>query len=177
MQTFLPFENFTACSRVLDRQRLGKQRSEAAQIIDIIVNCKMESRWWRHPAVVMWDHHVELLMLYFNVMSEEWVRRGYVHNMGYYSIPNRLIETPWWLGCEEFHSSHRGSLLSKDEVWYRQFGWTETPIYYYAWPSNDERNMYAIEYADPDLDWGDHFVHGRASRIQAYEPLSSFAQD
>ena len=29
MQTFLPYEDFRASARVLDRQRLGKQRVEA----------------------------------------------------------------------------------------------------------------------------------------------------
>lgn len=33
MQTFLPYQNFVASARVLDRQRLGKQRVEGSRPI------------------------------------------------------------------------------------------------------------------------------------------------
>ena len=33
MQTFVPCETYLECARVLDRQRLGKQRVESLQIL------------------------------------------------------------------------------------------------------------------------------------------------
>ena len=40
MQTFLPYPDFVKSALVLDYRRLGKQRVEARQILDIIVNDK-----------------------------------------------------------------------------------------------------------------------------------------
>lgn len=36
MQTFLPYEDFNQSTAVLDRQRLGKQRVEALQLLKAI---------------------------------------------------------------------------------------------------------------------------------------------
>jgi hypothetical protein len=38
MQTFLPYEDFTLSAQVLDYRRLGKQRVEALQIYNVLVD-------------------------------------------------------------------------------------------------------------------------------------------
>ena len=40
---------------------------------------------------------------------------------------------PYWLGNEEFHSSHRANLLRKDSEYYSKHGWTEDPNDPYVW--------------------------------------------
>ena len=45
MQTFLPYEDFRASARVLDRQRLGKQRVEAKQILQALERPGEPSGW------------------------------------------------------------------------------------------------------------------------------------
>jgi hypothetical protein len=52
MQTFLPSLDFTACARVLDSRRLGKQRVETLQIVRALL--VPEYGWRHHPAVLMW---------------------------------------------------------------------------------------------------------------------------
>ena len=47
---------------------------------------------------------------------------------------------PWWLGNEEFHSSHRQTLLSKNPQHYGEYGWQEAPKYEYWWPTENEEN-------------------------------------
>jgi len=82
MQTFLPHEDFSISASILDDKRLGKQRVEALQIYNVLVGNltkkgKPYKGWLRHPAVLMWDGHVEALLLYKNKMIEEWILRGF----------------------------------------------------------------------------------------------------
>ncbi|MFU8795672.1 MAG: MSMEG_6728 family protein [Dehalococcoidia bacterium] len=130
MQTFLPYPEFDRSAAVLDRQRLGKQRVEAYQIMRAIA---LGNGWSNHPIVRMWTGYEEALKLYSNVMVEEWIRRGYRNNMEIYDITEPMIEYPWWLGTEEFHASHRAALLAKDYPHYSQYGWSEIPRIEYVW--------------------------------------------
>ena len=144
MVTFLPYADFVASARVLDNKRLGKQRVEAYQIINVITKPRPGSTAWaNHPAVRMWRGSVHLLAHYYNTMCMEWALRGFVNNMEWIN-PTRnwdsdshhhvQIAHPCWLGDPVLHSSHRATLLSKNLEWYSQFNWTEEPLYYYVWP-------------------------------------------
>jgi len=78
MQTFLPYPNLYESVKCLDDKRLGKQRVEAMQMY----NCLVEgSRWENHPAVVMWRGYEHILATYHNICIEEWVRRKKVNTM------------------------------------------------------------------------------------------------
>lgn len=116
---------------VLDRQRLGKQRLEARQIVSAL---RSGGGWRNHPATRMWRGHEAALLFYGDVMIREWVRRGYVSTMPEALPPLESIVMPSWLGGEEFHAAHRAVLLLKDPTHYSQFGWTETPSNEYVWP-------------------------------------------
>lgn len=127
MQTFLPYASFKDSAKVLDKKRLGNQRVEASILI--------KGGWSKHPAYIMWVNYIDALKEYFNIISEEWVNRGYVHNMGFFDLPT-VIDYPRWLGDERVHSSHRSALLFKYYEWYSKFGWKETPEFKYFWPSH-----------------------------------------
>jgi len=138
MQTFLPFSDFEESFRVLDRTRLGNQRREARQIIDLLLSRPLASGakrtgWLHHPAVLMWRGHVDALKLYYNLCISEWVRQGYRNSMERERI-RRAVILPPWLGQEAVHSSHRAALLFKDLAWYSQWGWDEKPQLQYVWP-------------------------------------------
>lgn len=94
-------------AKVLDRQRLGKQRVEALQILQTLKRgkytccspvCKSQpipeptdgrlcptcmraivriTPWYNHPAVQMWKGYENGLILYLSEMCREWVSRGY----------------------------------------------------------------------------------------------------
>jgi len=133
MQTFLPYPDYAHSMAVLDYRRLGKQRIEAKQILDIIFYGK-ESRWENHPAVKMWNGYETALIDYYNTALMEWNFRGY-RNIKLKYIPLRChVKCPAWLGNEMFHSSHRAALLAKNYEWYSQFGWHEEPKIQYIWP-------------------------------------------
>ena len=132
MQTFLPHSSFKDTFKVLDYKRLGKQRVEAHQILNILLD-RTETRGWRsHPIVKMWKGYESALQLYFNLCVKEWIKRGYNNNMKLEHI-NNPVEYPPWLGDDPFHSSHRANLLRKDEDHYSQFGWTEDSTDPYVW--------------------------------------------
>jgi hypothetical protein len=130
MQTFLPYPEFDKSASVLDRQRLGKQRVEAYQIIRSIT---FGNGWSHHPIVKMWTGFEDALKLYSNAMITEWIRRGYRNNMEVYNLNDCNITFPWWLGNNEFHASHRAALLAKNYEYYSKYGWSEAPGIKYVW--------------------------------------------
>jgi hypothetical protein len=54
MQTFLPYYSFEESAKCLDYRRLGKQRVEVYQIINILEGKNKTNGWVNHPAVKMW---------------------------------------------------------------------------------------------------------------------------
>lgn len=142
MQTFMPFPDFEQTAKCLDWRRLGKQRVEALQIWDVIDGIKhskgnvpMISKGWKnHPAVKMWQNHVECLRLYGSIICQEWKNRGYNDNL--LSVFGKIdynCKIPFWLGNERFHLGHKSNLLRKDFKHYSQFFIIPTDIEYY-WP-------------------------------------------
>ena len=118
MQTFLPSEDFGLSARVLDRQRLGKQRVEVKQILNALT---FQSKGWtNHPATKMWRGHERALIHYGMVVCQTWIDRGYND-----SIKPWLVDLlrqhpeydrqpyPNWLGDIDFHLSHQSNLIRK----------------------------------------------------------------
>lgn len=139
MQTFLPYPSFEESARCLDSRRLGKQRVEACQILQTLMN--MSRRGWRsHPAVKMWSGYEEALALYRDVMIHEWIRRGYKNTMTTIftttDVPD--IKLPPWIGDDRLHASHRSNLLRKDTGFYMIYGWEEPDNLPYFWPSKEK---------------------------------------
>lgn len=116
VNTFLPFADFEKSAQVLDYRRLGKQRVEARQIINVLENPDAKG-WKNHPAVKMWRGHVPALKMYFNAMVTEWISRGYKNTMPLYDeVPYAAM--PWWFGRAVFHGSHRAALMRKNTEFY-----------------------------------------------------------
>lgn len=130
MQTFIPFDDFRASAKALDRQRLGKQRVEAKQILlalDRVKHGETERVGWvNHPAVKMWAGHEAALARYGVNVCVEWISRGYIDNM----LPWFTAEIerhgvhladhlPEWWGDQIVHKSHMAMLLRKDRDHYQ----------------------------------------------------------
>ena len=141
MQTFLPYSSFTKTFKTLDYRRLGKQRVEAMQILNILLNRTERPGWRNHPIVRMWDGYAPALQLYHNMCIEEWINQGYNNNMLLEDITEPIVY-PHWLGDKSFHSSHRANLLRKDLEYYSQFSWTENTINPYSWYDTDKQQWY-----------------------------------
>lgn len=136
MQTFLPDANYQYCASVLDRQRLGKQRVEAWQILRTITG-EGPQGWANHPAVKMWRGHEGHLALYGAMMCREWLQRGYKDSL----MPrfNRLMfhenaDVPAWIGDAALHRSHRSNLVRKLPEHYGALWPDVTPDLPYVWP-------------------------------------------
>lgn len=137
MQTFLPYNNFEECAKCLDSKRLGKQRIEAFQILNILLERTNTQGWINHPAVLMWKGYEESLKYYFNMMLKEWIGRGYKNNLDFEKIDMEKLKFPSWLGNEELHASHRSNLLRKDYDFYIKYNWTEPDNMEYYWPTKE----------------------------------------
>ncbi|MEM0465914.1 MAG: pyrimidine dimer DNA glycosylase/endonuclease V [Candidatus Pacearchaeota archaeon] len=133
MQTFLPYPDIEKSLKCLDSKRLGKQRVEAHQILNILLNRTKTRAWRNHPAVKMWRNYVNALKLYFNKSIEIWISRGYKNNMKFERIRGKIV-FPKWFGNDKFHSTHRSNLLRKDKKYYSKFSWREKDNLPYFWP-------------------------------------------
>lgn len=151
MQTFLTHDMFRETASILDRQRLGKQRLEAWQIIKI--NNKHADNqslilpspvgYEHHPAVKMWRGYSNLLCLYGMRMCMEWKTRRYQDNLHdlflQESHKHEFIIPPWWTDPEEktlIISSHRGLLVVKDPVYYNKIFPDAKPVAKAYYPRN-----------------------------------------
>lgn len=116
MQTFLPYPDFAKSAQVLDRQRLGKQRVEAWQLLQSQFH---GGGWVHHPASRMWRGHALALAQYGLVVCLEWQKRGYIDRMGSQFAKfladnaGHEIWSPSWMGDPLFHRSHQSNLIRK----------------------------------------------------------------
>ena len=144
MQAFLPYKNFKDSLKSLDYKRLGKQRVEAKQMLNILDG--NPSRYANHPAVKMWEGYRDALAEYLNCSIDEWVSRGYNNTMEHANINDSEITYPWWLGDEQFHRAMRARLIAKDREYYLpQFpedeGFNDSK---YFWPVNETQSYRII---------------------------------
>jgi len=135
MQTFLPFPCFKSSAKALDYKRLGKQRVEARQILNLLEARTNKKGFRNHPAVKMWKGYEMALRHYLNCCIDEWVLRGYKNTMEKEIIECNIknITYPPWFGSKSFHASHRSNLLRKDYAFYKKYGWQEPTDLPYVW--------------------------------------------
>jgi hypothetical protein len=139
IQTFLPYPDFKKSAECLDYKRLGKQRVEASQIINILMREKAgedisKIGWGNHPAVRMWRGCIEALMEYHRIIVEEWINRSYTNNMDIWKINPRMeYELPLWFGRKDFHDAHKSNLLRKDKKFYSKYKWNVPDNLKYKW--------------------------------------------
>lgn len=117
MQTFIPYgSDFTANAKVLDRQRLGKQRVEGLQILRTLTG--VGKGWENHPIVKMWRGYEYSLGMYTIAMCDEWISKSYkdtcrdqiISIMEAFDMP---MVTPLWLEDTEIKISHKSNLIRK----------------------------------------------------------------
>jgi hypothetical protein len=133
VQTFLPYADFVQSGMCLDYRRLGKQRVEAFQILNILTKQTEKKGWLHHPAVLMWQGYESSLAMYMDAMIQCWVVRGYKNTMKLSGV--KSATPPPWLGDSSFHAAHRSNLLRKDESFYRRYSWVEPTNLPYIWPT------------------------------------------
>jgi Pyrimidine dimer DNA glycosylase len=141
VQTFLPYESFLTSVRVLDRQRLGKQRVEAYQLLTGLLTGSPTWGWRNHPAARMWRGHESWLLSYTQAACAEWVNRGYrdsihckVRDLSERACSPECQTRPEWLGEKEFHRSHQSNLLRKLPAHYSQYFEDVSTDLPYVWP-------------------------------------------
>jgi len=147
MQTFLPYQDFNQSFQVLDYRRLGKQRVEAKQILNVLSGEQKSPGWKNHPAVKMWEGYEDVLKLYHDLCIHEWIKRGYKNNMPMLCTKKpEEIKFPWWLGNENFHKAMRAKLIEKDFIFYskkfpndKDFNNSQ-----YFWPDNETKSFRII---------------------------------
>ncbi len=141
MQTFLPYKSFKESLHSLDYKRLGKQRVEAFQVLNVLLGRTKTKGWRNHPVTKMWKGYENALKQYLNECIDEWVDRGYNNTMKHEVIEGDVVY-PHWLGNDLFHSSHRANLLRKDKDYYSRYLWVEDSSKPYAWFDTEKQQWY-----------------------------------
>lgn len=121
MQTFLPYADFAASARALDRMRLNKQRLEAKQIAEALLG--RSHGWTAHPATRAWAGHIGALAEYGMAICQEWRARGYKDTLLDYFCEllcdhYETAEPPPWTRDSRVHDMHRAHLIRKRPEWY-----------------------------------------------------------
>lgn len=149
MITFLPYKSMVKSAEVLDNERLGQQRYDAAKILEILTQRQIIpgrqrplrgfdytlKMWERHPAVQMWTGHEEWLKLYLACVIGEWKYRGYSNTLDVPVYDAHSQSPPAWLGYEEFHKSHRSNLIRRAPGLYAKYWPEEDRDLLYFWPT------------------------------------------
>jgi hypothetical protein len=130
----MPYPNLKKSLKVLDSRRLGKQRVEAFQILNILLKRTKKQGWKNHPAVKMWAGYENALKLYFNKAVKLWISKGYKNTMKLEIIEGKII-LPKWMGDKKFHDSHKSNLLRKDKEFYFKFSKEVPDNLEYVWPT------------------------------------------
>lgn len=133
----MPYPNLKKSLKCLDYRRLGKQRVEAHQILNILLNRTDKKGWKNHPAVKMWQGYENALKLYFNKAVKLWVSKGYKNTMKLEIIDDKII-LPKWIGNKKFHDSHKSNLLRKNKNHYIEFFEIVSNNLKYIWPNEKE---------------------------------------
>jgi len=139
MQTFLPYADLKESVRVLDYRRLGKQRVETFQVLNILLGRTPTKGWRNHPVTVMWTGYELALQLYQNYTIQEWISRGYKNTMLFEDFNLEEVVMPPWFGLDKFHRSHRSNLLRKDYEYYSEYFDEPSNLEYY-WPGKEVSN-------------------------------------
>jgi hypothetical protein len=136
VQTFLPYADYIRSAKVLDRQRLGKQRVEVLQIMNALHEVGAVAGkpipWANHPATRMWRGYEPQLCEYGIVMCEEWISREWHLDMA--TSGEYTLDKPPWFGDKAFHLSHQSNLLRKMPEHYRPFFGDVPDDLPYIWP-------------------------------------------
>jgi hypothetical protein len=152
MQTFLPYPDFAATAKVLDKRRLGKQRVETIQVLRALTVAGYG--WRHHPAAAMWAGYEEALVRYGIDICAVWCELGNADTCATtlttdlargtgLSAPRGQAELasadelPPWLGDQAFHRSHQSALLRKDPAHYRPVFPDVPDDLPYVWPASD----------------------------------------
>lgn len=136
MQTFLPYADFKRSVAVLDDKRLGKQRVETLQIMQVLLGLRWQrppgvieayepKAWKNHPAVTGWRGFESSLADYQRVTCAEWTSRGFADTclastLGLFEASGRPDDhvRPAWTLLPAVHRSHQSNLIRKDPLVY-----------------------------------------------------------
>lgn len=171
VNTFITSMKLSDTFKDLDYRRLGKQRLEAKQIINVLE--KIDSGedvsgigFASHTATKMWIGYTNALKAYYNLCLQEWIDRGYKNNMVKYDVDetkftNRECEFdgkittftseeteftyPPFASFKPFILSHRSALYKKDPKFYSKFLDEELEPYIehgYLWPTHAGNEIY-----------------------------------
>lgn len=138
MQTFFITNDNSYTAKLLDYRRLGKQRVEAIQLLDVLLRKAGllndgKKGWSEHVAVYNWyseeGNWLPSLIDYTQAMIDTWIARGYKNtiNLDKYRdyVKNnptlfRYDNPPWMQKEAEVLISHRARLLQKDTPYYME---------------------------------------------------------
>lgn len=149
MQTFFPLPDIDKAVKTLDNKRLGKQRVETIQILNILLGYTNSTGWENHPAVKQWKgYEPYLVKIYLRKVMDEWKKRGYKNNkceqhwmnfILHEKIRGKNAVKPKWINLS-FCKSHQSNLVRKNPEHYRKHFPYVPDNLEYIWGHNAKTN-------------------------------------
>jgi Pyrimidine dimer DNA glycosylase len=203
LQTFVPYADFGRSAEVLDDKRLGKQRVEVLQIMQVLLRLRWNNAigeienfqprgWTSHPAVLMWQGYERALLEYQRTVCDVWTSRGfkdtcYPKTLGLVlrwnagTLPEYV--DPPWRGDERLHRSHKSNLIRKDADLYGVLFPGVPGDEPYLWPVTKEAGIdsgepgYSAVMTTPPPDPGDANSTSLEDEDQDSEPTSTAPEE
>lgn len=123
--TPLPYSDYHASARALDRHLLSQQRSVNLEIMTALLRGTGRVN---SPAAEMWRRYEWALLSYQHAICAEWIERG--HRDVFWDrtkalcdryLPKDAVKAwPYWSASERLHMSHQSELLRRDYTYYIQ---------------------------------------------------------
>lgn len=140
---WLPYSDFEKSVACLNTQHLNRQRTNCQVLAKSFI---APNRWNNNPIFKVWSPYYEVFQYYHDVCVREWVSRGWRTSAVLFEAPKPdKRKLPWFIGVEEFHSSHRANLLRLDPTYRSRMNWGEDPNLPYLWPNNNTYQFEEIE--------------------------------
>lgn len=177
MQTFVPFPDYVESAKALDNLRLGKQRVEVYQILNVLHEINPSAGWRNHPAVKMWRGHELQLCEYGLVVCEEWISRGFkdtvtaqIRQHMEWAESGDMLKPDWW-GDTRVHDSHKSNLLRKAELHYLHHSGMAHDAHGKCSGSPEQHKLHAGCKPRELLDWYEPKFPGMSPSLAYYWPV------
>lgn len=122
VQLLLPYNDFTQSVKILDDDRLRRQRSDVMTLLRAMTDS--EHRNHHHPCCRMWRTHGYWVVQYGLAASAEWMARGNTDNtlgeLMAWMQDFPASAKPEWFGDHDLHRSHQSYLVRTNPDRYRE---------------------------------------------------------
>ncbi len=181
MQIWMPHAELSASAKDLSVVHLKKNFHTIKWLVKYYGRATGAPKYAKYSAnalVIMWAQHYDFLLRYKNTILREWVEGRCLSarelDSGLSAVwitEHTLASPPWWFGHQEFHDSHKSSLLALDYIYYGRKGW-DVPLVLDPW-CPDSNHVVLRNYKKKNASSDPDALRRRDTKCQSFGYTSS----